>query len=400
MIKRLISLLLVLAMVLPLGMASTCADDEETEYDADDFKTWTQGDPRWGDYVYGTTNTIRQSGCMIASIAVLIAYSDPSKRDWETFNPKILAQNHLVFTGNCIADYRVFDLEGGDNFLYLGTEYCYSLEEAAAAVKPHMEAGDYTMVYAYKEGVYSHFSPVVGWNYENDEPILWDVGSGNWGNEGYCEYGCCWNSKFPRAENGGTFYVISYKSLLTSSQDTVFNDDFDPEDDLSEERQDELDEYGARVASEWELNGMPQQSDMVVDQMEIKFGDVGTWEWHLQLNNASIGEAIEQNQKTFFDYIRAAFVFAGIMLMIYSVLLILAYALDKSNAFIDISLISLVSFGKLKVWDDEMTEEVQKQGYISVTGLFIRIAVIAVVGVLFVSGVLTKLMYQLYGLLK
>lgn len=391
--KRIISLLLVVVMILPFGIISVSATDDGSEYSANDFMTWTQGDPRWGDYKYGTTNTIRQSGCMITTIAVLIAYSDPSKRDWTVFNPKIaVTERYVGISGNIMPSYHLSN-DYASVFKLISAANYGSQEAACNIVRQHKEEGYYSYIWAYTPEGRSHFSPITGWNDETDTPIVWDVGSGK-------------SVEFFDFRPGETCYVIaSFESSISSSLDTVYNTNFNAGtdaaiDSMTEEQREEFIEGTRSVALEWELNGMPKVSDMASEQMMLKVGDVVSWEQLHKTNMAYIKDIMDADKWTIEKFIGAAFVFAGMLLILYAVLLILAYAFDKSNAFIDISLVSLVSFGVLKLWDDEMTEEVIKQGYISERGFFIRIAVIAVVGVLFVSGVLTSLMYQLYGLLK
>ena len=403
MLKRIISFLLIFAMMVPLLVVGVSAEDE---YPPDDFMTWTQFDSRWGSYKYGTTNTIQQSGCMIASLAVLIAYSDPSKRDWTVFNPKILVQNSLYISGNGLARWEVHDLEGGDNFLYVACQVSDNRATAKEYVRSNMEEGNYSMVWA-SSSSYSHFCPVVGWNSESDEPIVWDVGSGA-GAPTTCETGCIWNTSFTK---GTTFKVISYKSLITSSLDTVYNDNFSPGggstsssseeafENMTAEQQEEHLIASHKLAKEWELNGMPKKSDMVSDQIDLDIVEELTWDYYLQVNSASIKETMDQDKITIAEVIRAAFTFVGIALITYALFLILAYGFDKSNTFIDISLVHLFTFGAIRLYDDLEDKNIKKQGYISEKAFFLRIVIISIVGILFVSGTVSVFIYRVSSLL-
>lgn len=394
--KKFISLLLCVVTVLPLLSCLTFnvySAEDEKKYPPDDFKTWVQFDDRWATYQYAGpgSDTIRKSGCMITSIAILIAYSDPSKRDWTVFSPMTCARDNLDLGPGGLETWYVHDLAGGNNFLYLECVEFSSLDGAKENIRKHMNAGEYSMMYV-RGPSYSHFSPVVGWNKETDEPIIWDVGS-NISRNQVCEPGCCWNTSF--RNKGTSFKVVSYKSLISSSLDTIYNDSFDPSTDISDDRLSELN----RMYSEWELTGMPESFALVSDQIDLVPAGVGSWDWYLQMNNAVIGEAIQQNNKTFFDYLRAAFVFVGILLIVYAVLLIAGHAIDNTNSFIDINLVTLLSFGKLKVWNEEITDKKKKEGYVSVTGFYIRVSVIALVGILFVSGAVSMFAYKLYTML-
>lgn len=386
--KRLICVLIVIAVVLPCILVGVSAEESST----DDFKTWTQGDPRWGDYVYGSTNTIRYSGCMITSLAVLIAYSDPTKRDWNTFNPEILARDNLIFSGNILGDWRVYNLEGGDNFLFVECVDTYTQEDAARVVERNMNEGNYTMVYAVKDDVYSHFAPVVGWNDEAKEPILWDVGSGLYGND-VCEPGCCWNTYFRNAR-GGMYRVLSYKSLVSSSLDTVYNDNFNPSE---VENAEEIMSYGRSVAEEWELSGMPTMSSMVSSQINIRAGDSLTWSSQMKANSASIKESIRLRDRTIMDTIRVECVFVGILVILYAVLLYLASVFDRVNSFLDINAVSLLTMGRLRLSDEShVSKEMRKKGYLTKSSLYKRILVILIVGILLTSGVVFRVIAYLF----
>ena len=390
--------LCIISCVLLLMSVFTCVVyAEESGYPADDFKTWLQGDPRWGNYVYGTSNTIRQSGCMITSISMLMAYANPELRDWNVFNPKICVRDYLYISGNSLAQWKVKEYEDNGKFKFVSAVQYSSLDSAKEDVRTHMQQGHYTVVYAYKEGIYSHFSPVVGWNAETDEPIVWDVGSGISSRNEVCEPGCCWNSGFRRAE-GGTFTVVSWSSSTHSSTETIFegNIDWDPS---ASDNAEELEEVGSVTLRGWEIDGMPSRSELVSDQIPIDLADRSNLSWSQQFNLAGLKENIESRRVGVIDVIHVVFAFVGLLLTVYAVFMFMAYLFDKVNSFLDISIVTLLSLGKLKLFDgDELTEEQRKQGYVTDRGLFIRIAVVFAAGVVFLSGLVSRLVYWIASL--
>lgn len=404
--KRYLCILLVIIIVLPLW-AFVPASAEETEYGADDFKTWLQGDPRWGNYVYGQhsdasrNNTIKRSGCMITSIAILIAYSNPAYRDWKVFNPQICVQDYLYISGNVLQRWDVKEMQQSGAFTYVESPKFSTREAAKENIRKNMEAGNYSLVYAYKaasgsDDGYSHFSPVVGWNEETDEPIIWDVGRGLHTND-VCEPGCCWNTGFAEAD-GGSFTVASWSSNLYSSQETIYNGsvEWDPSMSANVES---LREIGTSTSRDWEISGMPSQSDMVDSQLVITLPNSGELSWSQQHNISTINKLIEDRELSVIDIARIAFSLTGLIVTMYAVFLVLAYLFDRVNSFIDVSFVTLLSFGKLKLFDgDKVTEEQRKEGYITDKALFIRIGVIFAVGFAFLSGLVSELVYWIASL--
>ena len=81
--------------------------------------------------------------------------------------------------------------------------------------------------------------------------------------------------------------------------------------------------------------------------------------------------------------------------------LVLGSIFDRVNSFLSISLVSMLTLGKVKVLIDgeNITPEMEKEGYISQKALYIRCLVLFLVGCLLISGVITntvmKIVYNL-----
>lgn len=84
----------------------------------------------------------------------------------------------------------------------------------------------------------------------------------------------------------------------------------------------------------------------------------------------------EQNSWSLWDTLRVFTVFTGLCTLIYAVMFIVGYLFDKSNNIIEISLISLMTFGHLKFSE----EDYEIKGYVNKSKL------IKVEGVLFLLG--------------
>lgn len=378
--RRVVSYIIIVSVILGVLSGVAYADDDG------DFRTFTQSDPRWADYVWegsSSRHTIGSTGCMIVSITILIAYSDETRRDWHTFNPEICARDHLIFNSGGLASFSVYNIDG-DPFLFCSSKH-WSGDAGSAKekIRQYMNDGLYIMVGGTRVTGSYHFSPVVGWDNENDKPILWDVYAG----------GDCWDSF---ASSGGTIQIVPYQSKLLSANETIYNSSFDPSGYTPSV---ESVKIQTRLKREWELTGMPKESDMMSSQTLVGVEDRMTWEYWQQQSSVALGDKINENKTTVYDVIRVAFVVFGILMFLYAVLLYLGYAFDRSNSFIYVSLLGLLTFGKLKVTEEELTKEREKEGYVTKRGLYIRICVILGVGVLLMSGILVEFIYRLYYLI-
>lgn len=90
-------------------------------------------------------------------------------------------------------------------------------------------------------------------------------------------------------------------------------------------------------------------------------------------------------------YVRAAFMFVGILIMIYSVILFIAYQFDKVNNFVEIQLLGVLTFNRLAVSPDDKQSNyanVDSNGtkYLKLKDICIVSVVGISIGVLLVSG--------------
>lgn len=144
---------------------------------------------------------------------------------------------------------------------------------------------------------------------------------------------------------------------------------------------------GSFVVSEWELKGMPSQSALSNGREEVNLPDregLGIAEvYSVDL----IGEDIRlYNQALSMDNARIFISFVGLCLIIYSVLMFVAMVFDRSNVFIDISMVSILTLGKLKYSPYEEDNRVNKKGQSNTAKLLISTIVILIVGMLIISG--------------
>lgn len=81
---------------------------------------------------------------------------------------------------------------------------------------------------------------------------------------------------------------------------------------------------------------------------------------------------------------RIGVVFIGLFFLLYSIMLLLAWLFDKSNQFIEISLLGIISFGMLKFSEED--ETIGKKGYMNFKKLVVTEIVCLFTGLFLISG--------------
>lgn len=357
-------LLIVVIMCTSLSLTAYAVDE--------DYKSFLQGDERWGDYVYGGGSTIGSTGCMITAFAVLMAYADPDLRDSNTFNPQICASEYLTFAGSAV----YWDTVKGPLTRIDGEVTITSADD----VKDALDKGYYIIMWG---PVYSgtHYSPIVGWDDEEDKPIVWDVAAG-WNGPGWDEF----------TASGITSYNIHvYKSNKLPSYEAFSG----ATSDTSVSTEEQVVAF-QNVLSEWEINGMPSHSDLAVDYVDIVLPDASGLTVAERVNMHSLDEAINVDKNTVIRVVRIGLMVIGLILISYSILLILSYLLDEFNNFLGISAVTVLSFGVLKLVSNDIvvTKEMSKEGYLSVKSFFIKCSILLLFGCLLVSGVIPNIVMK------
>lgn len=368
----------IIAVSSVFGGISAKAEDEE-------YKTFIQTDPRWKSYVYDSGYKIGTSGCMITSLAVLMAYANPELRDVGKFNPKILSDklgfvNGGIMWGTTAQADSTFTIVGGGKY-YSGR--ALSESEAISKIKECMDKGYYVIVCTvgiYTSGV-THYSPIVGM--ENGKPIVWDVGGG----------------KKPWSEwaRHGITQIVAYQSSKNKSGDVLgkSSEEANTDKELTKEQKIATQE----VIEEWELRGMPEGFSFEAD---IIFPDESTLSQTEQKRVATIKEDIENSDsssKNWYNIAHVAASFVGIILILYGLALIVCYLFDRTNVFFEISLLSLITVGKYRVWDEALGLE---PGYYKSEGkvyctfgiLAKRVLIIELVGFGLISNFFFELIYK------
>ncbi len=111
-----------------------------------EYLTWKQSDPRWGSVrLGGSWETIRQSGCAVTSVAMLLVKS--GNFDESTINPgtlcEFLTKNGGLDSSGCIYWGKISELCPSFTFAGTGMLYGNTAEEKAAEYKSYIDQGYY-----------------------------------------------------------------------------------------------------------------------------------------------------------------------------------------------------------------------------------------------------------------
>lgn len=404
--KRIISLILCFIMLVSI-CTIVYADCLETAGVDHEFLSFLQGAEAWGDFVYSpisTTNcTLRRTGCAVTSIAILMAYADPELRNVEIWNPYICAQTMLYFggeNGNDLASYDTKD----PSFNYVGSWASRDKTAITNYIKDKLENGYYCMIWGkpyWANGngqSTTHFSPVVGIDPSTDDVYVWDT---TWADNSYHRF-------LDGTIDGSTssVQVIYYESTKNSAKETMLLHNprwgnYTPDGAGSGDgnhpgtTEEDIQLAVRSTVREWELNGMPTESDISCRAATLSTVGRENIGVHEIFNIQSINNRLNQNKKDILYYVRTFSVVIGLLLFAYALILWAVYMLDRSNSFIQLEFISLFTFGKLKMAKDDVQADEAERGYITKKGLYIRIAVILAIATLLISGVLMTIVSKL-----
>ena len=137
------------------------------------------------------------------------------------------------------------------------------------------------------------------------------------------------------------------------------------------------------ITKESDLVGMPKKSNLTEKAKEIdlpSYNDLSDKEKENVTNLR--GALIERNDWSLWDTIRVFTVFAGLCMLVYAVLMIACYLFDKTNHIFELSLVGVLSLGKLKFSD----EEVEVKGYLNKSKLIKVSLVLFITGFLLIGG--------------
>lgn len=222
-------------------------------------------------------------------------------------------------------------------------------------------------------------SAYAGWN----EPKKYNA-PGNYGpNGGYADNAVC---------HVELYKVAGANPLKCPS---IYGGTFEGGDDmkLTSVEQEEFDS----ICEEGALKGMPDVSNtsMLNQATQLEFADrrLLSQEKITQIEN--INDLHEADKITPVQVVSISLRIIGILLILYSVVLFMCLMFDKVNNMFDFSLLSLVSFGTLKVNDErDINSDLKKKNHKSTWAICTIIGIVFILGLIFLSDIVLKVIYS------
>lgn len=359
----------------------------------DDYKTFSQGDPRWGGkQVHGCSYNIATAGCFITAIAVLMAYANPELRDVEKFNPGILSDK-LYFQGNGLDSTSVSNAD--PTFTKVADDDAgYTGEAATKKILEYINKGYYVTIMCGPPiaAGSTHFSPIVG--VKDGKPVVMDVNG----------------QKHPNFEdwaNATIQQIDVFKSTKNSFKDVMEGGTGNVNGGDSSSTEPATDEANAKAKTmqvkEEDLVGMIDLSTLKDDQKAVTLPDNGSLSLEEKQAVSAIKismEGYKWNLSSWFGKITS---FLGLVLVFYSVLLFVGMLLDYVNVFIEFSLLEKLTFGRYRLVSKDYFETNPIVGYDKYSGrtnltckmCICRLLLVLAVGLLLLSGVLQEYIVEL-----
>lgn len=374
----------IISIVLIFNNLSVFAYDDSKPHDIHDITTWCQGSFPESDtrrLAGGTGDTLTSSACSYFSMSYILAkggYINPKKETpidiidkVESYNGWDTAWGHM--NGSVVSklepdlqcDQYMLSLEGMGN------------KKALAVLKGLYDEGKYLQVCISANATAGHYIFIDEFIGQDDFKI---------GDSGF--KGTKWSDYYK--DNGGSFkYVNVYSSKSgrkCNEQESIYIGNVGSSGDKTNSgASDEEKGIYEELKSEWELSGMKYyklsdvQNDVSMASTLYTVKDVN----HLN----DLKDGIDAKEDSTKNIIRVITNILGFILILYGILLIVAYLFDYFNNFVEFSLLLILSFGRLMVATEKGIEVSSKRvKYVSLGGLITRVAIIISVGILVMSN--------------
>lgn len=153
-----------------------------------------------------------------------------------------------------------------------------------------------------------------------------------------------------------------------------------------------------KIVDEWDLKGMPNKSNLTSTMKNPSLVDRSNLTMKEIQNIESIKEIKDADNLSIFSIMKSIISFIGLLLIVYAILLMLAYLFDRVNSFIDVSMVSLLTLGNIKLIQKEDMQLIgvdkeKERGYVTTRKLFFIIGLLIFLGAMMMSGVLSYLIY-------
>lgn len=348
-------LLAMLTVVFMLGTTVNCyAYDSNKDFSTTDISAWNQAkfpDSSTRKLACGNGDTVSAGGCSYFSIAYLLAkggYIDPAKTSPINIIDKVESYKGWDTSWGHFDGKQIDKLEPDlKSYKYMYSLEGMSNEEVWTVLKDFYTKGYYLQVDIQTtikvdnlSTMQGHYIFIDGWD-NSGECIIGDSG----------RPGMKWSDYYEKA--GTRFkYVNVYESVsgnACNKRDSIYSD-VSLNKDIEMSKKDKA--VMERLKSEWELVGMPKSFKLsdAVNDVPLP-GELSIAE---QNKVVEIKDNMNVNKMKWYDYAHIGLSFLGLCVILYGVLLGVAYLFDKSNNFIDLRLLYILTLGKCEVWNESL----------------------------------------------
>lgn len=381
------------------------AYDASKPFNPKDVATWTQG--AWQEchdikLAGGTGSTIARAAC--SYFATSYALVKAGLMDPTTGTAPLDFIKEVNRTGGWDADWGHFDVNTISNYYpevtceekYFGLQQNgMSRDEALAVCKNFYNEGKFVLICVRATGLTNgHYVFLDGYD-ENGMMIIGDSGKPTTDLKLYLNH------------NVTVLYchVYSIEGVKCNELESIYSEDVgkvtpNKNGEMSDE---EKDLYG-KVKEEYDLEGMGEFKNQLSSDCLVvpEYYDSSYLTVAEQNAVSDIGESVNKNKITVTSVYHTLMSFIGIVLILYSIIMFLAYFLDYNNVFIDISVLSIVTFGRFHIVTKEEVgdgglgySKKDKCTYVTMGMVAVRCIVVLLVGLFLVSGALSNLILQL-----
>lgn len=350
--------------------------------DTGDYKTFSQNDPRWQYKQAGTAQRglyIGAAGCWITSHAALMAYDNPKLRDVNKFNPHILSTSGATDESGAWINSDKALKKFTPEFTLI--EYAnVSGDAAVKKIKEALKNDFYVCMYGSPTNSTAGIHMVAVLGTDGDGIKYLEVGDGSI--QGAESFKKIWG-------NGRRIsLVIIYKGKNKSSVMLKGG---------GESANSKDNRKASTLINEESLAGMPKRQEIADGAVTFDLPDSEGLSTAQKHNVDAIKENMQADS---WNWKKAGGTFVsmlGFLCMGYGFLLLFALLFDKSADFLGISVLSVISLGRLKIVDEADSDgNIGRKGFLTQKQVIFRIVSLIVIGMLLVGGTVLFWLQDVY----
>lgn len=383
--KRILCIFMVVSSL--LGGIFISGENESSKAAAtEDFKTFAQNDARWSETMIGSSDrSVGQSGCKVTAISMMMAWANPELRDVETFNPGTVASNSSYFSGRRLNFAAVTDIDPKMTRIS-GVNMPCDRQGNIDYINAGLDQGYFVVVEALPPIASSaggtHWALVVGRN-ENGDPNVVD----SWRDQSTGEVGHQSDDWFDYID-----YIEYYQYDGLNSMD-AFASATTPGSTTSED----VAVSNAVLVDEIYLEGMDNSKSYLPEGREdITLPDNNV----LSEREKDTLETIKSNKSVYKSTPMHTFgvlcSLLGFLVLVYDIVFIIGTILDYINEWIEFSCVKILTFGKSRLYKDNLGVNQNSSGVLTIKKIAFRVLILCIVGLILVSNLPIKILGRLF----